>query len=276
MKNVVILTGCGLRHRFVSKVIALADGVRVLRTYRESVAGTLTDMVARSGVSDSVQEQHLAARDRSEQDFFGAIVNGVPDLTHSVDIPRGEINAEWCAREIIDLAPDLVLAYGCSLIRPPLLEVFAGRILNAHLGLSPYYRGTGTNFWPLINGEPEYVGATFMYIDAGVDTGEIIHQMRARVFPGDTPHQIGNRLIGDVALAYAHVARCFDRLERMQQLPVPDNAHVYRKRDYSDAATAQLYRNFESGLVEKYLKEQAERDRRAPIIINPVLAGSCA
>lgn len=276
MKNVVILTGCGLRHRFVSKVIALADGVQVLRTYRESVDGTLTDMVARSGISDSVQERHLIARDRSEQDFFGVTVNGTPDLTCSVDIPRGEINTERRVREVVDLTPDLVLAYGCSLIKPPLLEAFAGRLLNAHLGLSPYYRGTGTNFWPLINGEPEYVGATFMYIDAGVDTGEVIHQLRARIFPGDTPHQIGNRLIGDVALAYANVARCFDRLERMPQLPVPDTARVYRKRDYSDAATAQLYRNFESGLVEKYLAEQADRTRRAPIIINPALAGPCA
>ena len=39
------------------------------------------------------------------------------------------------------------------------------------------------------------VGATFMYIDAGIDTGEIIHQIRADIVIGDSPHSIGNRLI---------------------------------------------------------------------------------
>src|SRR5690606_10372264 len=102
-----------------------------------------------------------------------------------------------------------------SLIREPLLSAFQGRFLNVHLGLSPYYRGSGTNFWPLVNGEPEFVGATFMHIDAGVDTGEVIHQIRARIFPGDTPHQIGNRLIADMARVYAALIRDFDRLERM-------------------------------------------------------------
>ncbi len=38
-----------------------------------------------------------------------------------------------------------------------------------------------------------------MHIDAGVDTGEVIHQMRARVALGDSPAQIGNRLIVDMA-----------------------------------------------------------------------------
>ena len=34
-----------------------------------------------------------------------------------------------------------------------------------------------------------------MYMDEGIDTGQIIHQSRAIILPFDNPHQIGNRLI---------------------------------------------------------------------------------
>ena len=61
--------------------------------------------------------------------------------------------------------------------------------------MSPYYRGSGTNFWPFVNNELQFIGATFMHIDEGVDTGEIIHQIRANIFHDDNIHQIGNRLI---------------------------------------------------------------------------------
>jgi len=48
------------------------------------------------------------------------------------------------------------------------------------LGLSPYYLGSGTNYWPLVNEKPEFVVATFMHIDTDIDTEEIIHQIRAK------------------------------------------------------------------------------------------------
>ena len=74
--------------------------------------------------------------------------------------------------------PDVVLVFGTGILREPLLSAFDGRIINIHLGLSPYYRGAGTNFWPLVNREPEYVGATIHYLDAGIDTGPIISHAR--------------------------------------------------------------------------------------------------
>ena len=75
--------------------------------------------------------------------------------------------------------PDVVLVFGTGILREPLLSAFDGRIINIHLGLSPYYRGAGTNFWPLVNREPEYVGATIHYLDAGIDTGPILAHAQA-------------------------------------------------------------------------------------------------
>lgn len=275
MKRIVILTGSELRHRFLRKALALAEGVEVVRTYCEGVENTVIDLVQkRDPEASTLQRAHIAARARSEEDFFGAFDHFAPDRSNPVEVPRGRVNEPEVAEAIIALQPDLLVAYGCSLIREPLLSAFQGRFLNVHLGLSPYYRGSGTNFWPLVNGEPEFVGATFMHIDAGVDTGEVIHQIRARIFPGDTPHQIGNRLIADMARVYAALIRDFDRLERMPPVPEPTESRVYRRRDFTEAATEQLYRTFADGLVSRYLAERERRCAAAPIVENPVLQRS--
>jgi folate-dependent phosphoribosylglycinamide formyltransferase PurN len=272
MARIVILTGSELRHRFVRKALAVSDGIDVARSYCEGMTNSLLDMVDKKPVEESeFQRAHLEARARSEEEFFAEFDRLAPDRSHPVDIERGRINDDERADEIKALAPDLLVAYGCSLIKGRLLQAFVGRFLNVHLGLSPYYRGSGTNFWPLVNREPEFVGATFMHIDPGVDTGEIVHQIRARVLPGDSPHQIGNRLIADMVPVYAAVVQNFDRLGRMQQPPVPADERVYRSRDLTEAATQKLYDNFAGGLVATYLMEREARARAAPIVENPVV-----
>ena len=267
----MILTSSELRHDFFRKAVALAPGIEVLRTYREGLERTVRTTIDPTRPGAELQARHLALRELSERDFFGPFVALTPDHSHPVSVPRGTVNSPAVCDEIRGLGPDLLVAYGPSLIRDPLLSAYAGRFLNLHLGLSPYYRGSGTNFWPLVNGEPEYVGATFMHLDAGVDTGPVLHQLRARVFPGDSPHQIGNRLIGDMTAAYIQVIRHADRLGPGIRPPPPPGARVYRNRDFTPEAVETLYANFRAGLVDRYLAERETRIARVPIHEHPFL-----
>lgn len=265
--EIVILTRDSLRHDFIRKAFGMADEITVLRTYCETSGDDLLAEARDSG--EAVRIDHLEQRNRSEHDYFGPFVDIAPDRSNPVEIPGGTINDETYYEEITSLDPDLLVAYGCSLIKDPLLSEYEGRFLNVHLGLSPYYRGTGTNFWPLVNGEPEYVGATFMHIDEGIDTGEIIHQLRARVHPDDSPHDIGNRLITDIGRLYPELVRCFSDLHPVKQPPDPDKEHYYRSADYNPDATAQLYENFENGLIEEYRQHRDERIAEVPIVKHP-------
>ena len=271
VKRVVILTGSELRHTFLRKAIAGASGISVLRTYSEGLERSLPVAIDRTRPGADLQLSHLEARARSEEDFFRAFVELTTDQSNPESVPKGDINKPEHIGAICALGPDLLVAYGCSLIKGTLLEVFRGRFLNVHLGLSPYYRGAGTNFWALVNGEPELVGATFMHIDAGVDTGQVIHQIRARVFPGDTPHQIGNRLIADVARVYVDVIRRFDDLDVPPQVPEPQHVRVTRQRDFSPETVLALYDSFARGLVERYLSEREMREAHTPIVRHPRL-----
>ena len=268
MKRIAILTGAELRHTFFRKFIAFSEDIEVVKSYCEKKS--LRALVEREETHE-LRSQHLMAREQSELDFFGAFVEHTVDRSNPVFLPQGEINSPNYAHEIIDTNPDLLVAYGCSIIKEPLLSAFEGRFLNVHLGLSPYYRGAGTNYWPLVNEEPEYVGATFMYIDPGIDTGEVIHQIRAKVAWGDTSVQIGNRLIVEMSRVYQAIIINFDHLEKMPQLPKPAAEKVYKRKDYSEDSVKRLYDNFRNGMLQKYLSEEINRCKNAPIIENPAV-----
>jgi len=272
-KRIIILTNSELRHVFFRKYMALSEEIEVINSYCEGMEKSLRAMVEKENDNNNLRFKNLLAREQSEEDFFGLFyeLNHDPYRLLPILIPYGIINTPRYTQKIINSNPDLLVAYGCSLIKEPLLSAFQGRFLNVHLGLSPYYRGSGTNYWPLVNGEPEYVGATFMHMDAGIDTGEIIHQIRAKCCWGDTPHQIGNRLIVEMAKTYRRIVENFDRLERMPQLSVPPDAKLYRKRDYTEESVLTLRKNFRNGMIEKYLDEEAERCAKVPIIENPAL-----
>src|SRR4051812_4915180 len=151
MPSVVILTSDELRHRFARKALGLHPKIEVLRSYCEAPEQSLGARVARKGDdADPIEKYHVVARDRSEEDFFAPFVRLTPDRSNPVQVPRGWINQPDALAEMKELAPDLLVAYGCSIVKDHVLAEFDGRVVNVHLGLSPYYRGSGTNFWALV------------------------------------------------------------------------------------------------------------------------------
>tara|TARA_B110000305_G_scaffold142058_1_gene158189 strand:- start:1060 stop:1878 length:819 start_codon:yes stop_codon:yes gene_type:complete len=73
------------------------------------------------------------------------------------------------------IQPDLVLVSGTSLVKEPLLSITCKiGILNLHTGLSPYVKG-GPNCtnWCIANRDFHLIGNTIMWIDNGIDTGNI-------------------------------------------------------------------------------------------------------
>ncbi len=86
------------------------------------------------------------------------------------------INCEEVKKFTEELSPHLVVVSGTSLIKQPLLDVAAEiGIINLHTGLSPYVKG-GPNCtnWCIANNQWELVGNTIMWINAGIDSGNII------------------------------------------------------------------------------------------------------
>lgn len=87
----------------------------------------------------------------------------------------------------------VVLAGWMRLIKAPLLEAFPRRIINIHPSLLPQFPGLAAWKQALAAGVHE-TGCTVHYVDAGMDSGEVIAQSRVPVFPSDTPEQLHARI----------------------------------------------------------------------------------
>ncbi len=89
---------------------------------------------------------------------------------------------------------DLILLAGfMRIVREPLLSSFPRRILNIHPALLPAFPGLEAWRQALEAGVAE-TGCTVHYVDAGMDTGEVIAQRRVPVLPGDTPASLHARI----------------------------------------------------------------------------------
>ncbi len=262
--KIIILTGNETRHKYFRLYISNQVNIKVISSYCENTEKSLENRVKKNPNSSKLENLHVLARTQCEDDFFSESIKYLPDLSNTKLIKKGSINNIEIVSEIIDKNADLLVCYGSSLINSDLLKVYKGKFINVHLGLSPYYRGSGTNIWPLINGEPQMIGATFMHIDEGIDTGEIIHQITTEFFIGDSPHTIGNRLIKKMTMVYAELIQKFSQLHTMQQYEF--SGLLYKQKDFNEEACRKLYDQMNNGLIENYLNY---RKPKINIITNP-------
>jgi phosphoribosylglycinamide formyltransferase-1 len=87
----------------------------------------------------------------------------------------------------------VILAGYMRMIKAPLLEAFPHRIINIHPSLLPAFRGLEAWAQALAAGA-KVTGCTVHYVDAGMDTGEIIAQREVPVLPGDTDATLHARI----------------------------------------------------------------------------------
>lgn len=86
------------------------------------------------------------------------------------------VNAPEFVERIRELAPDLNVSMSYEqILQPAILEAAPQGFINGHAGRLPHYRGRNVINWAIINDERE-IGLTVHYIDAGIDTGDIILQ----------------------------------------------------------------------------------------------------
>jgi phosphoribosylglycinamide formyltransferase 1 len=97
---------------------------------------------------------------------------------------------EWLRAADVEL---VVLAGYMRMIKAPLLEAFPGRIVNIHPSLLPAFPGLEAWKQAVLAGATES-GCTVHYVDAGMDTGEVIAQRRVRVLAGDSPESLHARI----------------------------------------------------------------------------------
>ena len=96
--------------------------------------------------------------------------------------------------EIKRLNPDVicVVAYG-KILPKELLEIPKLGCINVHGSLLPKYRGAAPIQWAVLNGD-KTTGITTMYMDEGMDTGDMILKQEVEIGKDETTGELWNRL----------------------------------------------------------------------------------
>lgn len=96
--------------------------------------------------------------------------------------------------EIKKLQPDVicVVAYG-KILPKEILEIAKYGCINVHGSLLPQYRGAAPIQWAVLNGDKK-TGVTTMYMDTGMDTGDMILKEEIEIGEDETTGEVWEKL----------------------------------------------------------------------------------
>lgn len=263
--RVALFTSNHLRHKYIANQLARSVDLQLILTEEKSPA--IEDAAAYDEEDKTLLKTHFNTRQRSESEFFGMFSSFPETVTH-IALAHGKINTEKTLHLLQAHRIDWILLFGTSIIKPVLLNAFPNRMVNLHLGLSPYYKGSGTNFFPVVHNEFECIGGTIHIATSKVDAGAILCQFRPDVVSEtDNLHSLGNKVIEKAGRIYGEVLKAYasDKLKGILQQPNTE-AKIFRLKDFTPEALRKAHAVLLNGGIKKYLKEKEKRIGSKPIV----------
>jgi methionyl-tRNA formyltransferase len=217
VSRLVVLTGTGREHRYVANRLCgslsisgvVVDEAVHQANLRRAFRGGLVRGCTRIG--HYAFRRAIRDESRREEALASILSEGSERFEEVGLVTKVQgINSPGAVEVIERLEPDGLLVFGTRIVGPEVLRLARGLAFNLHTGISPQYRGTDCAFWPIVNEEPEWLGATVHECTMAVDGGQIFGVAQARWEPDDGLHEVfaravvtGAELYGDVVARYA-------------------------------------------------------------------------
>jgi hypothetical protein len=193
--KIVFITGSHPRHHHLARQLAATGALAGLVIERRE-AFEPAPPAGLPAPTRALFVRHFAERAATERRFFGADDGAPwPPGLRRLEVDRDQINGAAVHDLLRQLAPDLLLSYGCHKLSPETLAAAPGERWNIHGGLSPWYRGVGTHFWPSYLLEPQMTGMTVHDTTAAIDGGAIVHQVTGPLVRDDGLHDLACRTV---------------------------------------------------------------------------------
>ncbi|WP_159039841.1 formyltransferase family protein [Christiangramia fulva] len=259
----VLLTSNSYRHQYIARCLEEQTDLKLIISEEKSTK--ISDTSSLEYEDAEFQKIHLRKREESEIEFFGK--EGFPQTVLQLKMAHGDINSELTLKVLNDIDPDYIILFGTSIIQNELLKAFPQRVINLHLGLSPWYKGSATNLFPLIDGRPELVGATIHLATAEVDAGGILHQLRPELEEHDSLHDIGNKVILQAGKILPIVLKEYES-GKITPFKQGNPGKICRIKDLTTEKLRRAYQNISQGMIPEYLKKKEAIDADFPIVSN--------
>lgn len=234
--RITVFTSNQPRHiSLIERLATVADQVYAVQECNTVFPGRVPDFFKKS----DVMQRYFAHVLDAERRVFGEVRFPKGNI-RQLPVKMGDLNLMPIDAFGEALRSDVYVVFGASFIKGPLCDHLVSHgAINIHMGVSPYYRGSSTNFWAMYDRRPEYVGATIHLLSNGLDSGPMLFH----AFPA--PDDADPFDYGMLAVRAAHeglVAKL--RTGELSGLaPVPQDKSLElrytRNADFTDAVAAE-------------------------------------
>lgn len=248
--NIVFLTGSHPRHAYMARAIASTGALAglVIEQRENLLPATPVDLPSDTS---SLFQFHFAGRDQAELQHFGNVE--WPDVPR-LDVSMTTLNSEPTVDFVNALQPTLLLSYGVHKLTPQTLKSIACILKwNIHGGLSPWYRGVITHFWPSYLLEPQMTGMTVHELTQDIDGGDLIHQSIAPLVRGDGIHDLACRAVMSLGQEMPTLVNVIRDGRLKSPVKQSTTGRIWRSTDWRPAHLHLVYEQHGNRIVDKYL-----------------------
>lgn len=143
----------------------------------------------------------------------------------------------------------VVMAYG-KILPQACLDFPRLGCMNIHVSLLPSWRGASPIQHAILSGDTQ-TGLSFMHMDAGLDTGDILRQHKLDIFPNDTLGSLRERFAD---LSAQHVVSCLEGWNDGSIIPKsqPTEGSTYAGKITKDQAEVDWYKS--ASVIERQVR----------------------
>ena len=171
--KITLFTSNQPRHKaYVRSLAQICDELFVVHEVTTVVPGVLNDFYR----SHPLYEKHFASVMEAEKKVFGN--DGFVREPNVSYLPAKMADLNHLSPEVMApaLESDVYLVFGAAFIKGWLIDhLVENQAVNLHMGVSPFYRGSSTNFWAQYDRKFEFVGATVHKLTKGLDSGPMYY-----------------------------------------------------------------------------------------------------
>ena len=264
--KVVFLCGSHMRHLYIAEKLMLKGRLAALVIEdREAFIPQPPEGLSKRDTENFIL--HFARRADAEEKYFGqvdtdAVLNGVPVLHVTQDTLNSEETVLFLKRQ----QAELLLTYGVHKVSGEIIDCFENRSFNIHGGLSPWYKGNTTMFWPFYFLKPNWAGMTIHRLTERMDGGEILHHSIPKLEYGDKMHEVSCKAVVQVAADLCEILDLLDAGRALKCTSQKSNGKLFLSSDWCPQTLRVIYELFQDRIVDMYLNGELERSE--PKLVN--------
>lgn len=251
--RVLLFSGTHPRHLYIHETLLRnVDVCGFVCMQREDVIPVVPEGTSDHDAANFAR--HFRDRKTAEEKYFG---DRDPKKVFS-DKPvhycsKEGFNTSEVAAFVAAQKPDVVLIFGTGLVKEPVFSSLPQDKVNLHLGLSPWYRGAATLFWPFYNMQPQWAGATIHQIVPMADAGAVIHQSVPVLERGDGIHDVSCKVILQAADDLVALLREREKRGHFIETRQTSTGRLYKQSDFKPEHLRVIYDLFDNAMVDAYL-----------------------